>query len=188
MIARRRLPRYTQAVIRGGRTHHYFRKPGCPRAKLPGLPWSESFMRVYAACMAGEPLPEVSALETTARPDSVRSAVDGYLNSGDFARLAKRTQADRRSLLERFAKEHGTKSVSTFAKRHIELWVSAKSVKTPAAARKLLVAFRALMDYAVRLGLRGDDPTIGIKRPRIRSDGYRTWSASRSSRRGIRLG
>ena len=32
------------------------------------------------------------------------------------------------------------------------------------------------MQYAIAIGYREDDPTTGIKLPRLKSDGYHTWS------------
>src|SRR5215475_907982 len=47
-----RLPKYVQAwVDREGRAHHYLRRKGFPLARLPGLPWSPSFMAAYEKAM-----------------------------------------------------------------------------------------------------------------------------------------
>jgi integrase len=40
-------------VDRDGRAHCYFRRRGFPRVRLPGLPWSPSFMAAYEAALAG---------------------------------------------------------------------------------------------------------------------------------------
>jgi hypothetical protein len=50
----RKLPKYVQAWMdRDGRAHHYFRRRGYPRVRLPGLPWSPSFMAAYEAALEG---------------------------------------------------------------------------------------------------------------------------------------
>ena len=41
--------RFVQAFTALGKPYYYFRKPGCPRVKLPGLPGSEAFMAAYQA-------------------------------------------------------------------------------------------------------------------------------------------
>ena len=53
--------------------------------------------------------------------------------------------------------------------------VEAKADK-PGAALNFLVSLRALMRYAVTAGLRGDDPTIGVRAPKYRSNGFYTWT------------
>jgi hypothetical protein len=53
--------------------------------------------------------------------------------------------------------------------------IAAKS-STPGAAANFLVAIQALLRYAIAVGLRTDDPTIGIRRPKIRSAGIYTWT------------
>jgi site-specific recombinase XerD len=53
--------------------------------------------------------------------------------------------------------------------------VTAKG-KTPSAARNFLNTLRAMIAFAIDAGIRADDPTIGVKRPKIKTDGYRTWS------------
>src|SRR5262245_829721 len=45
----------------------------------------------------------------------------------------------------------------------------------PGAARNLLSALRVLMDLAITEGIRSDDPTAGIKRPKLSKDGWHTW-------------
>src|SRR2546423_842881 len=98
IMPRRRLPRYVQGFIRNGIAFHYLRRRGCPRVRLRGAPWSDAFMRAYAAALAGEPVSVDTPIATRFNPNSMHSAIAGYLGSGDFARLAPRTRADRRHL------------------------------------------------------------------------------------------
>jgi site-specific recombinase XerD len=57
---------------------------------------------------------------------------------------------------------------------HIQAMVDAKAA-TPSAARNLLNLIRALMVHAIDLKLREDNPAIGVKRPRIKGKGFRSW-------------
>lgn len=52
----------------------------------------------------------------------------------------------------------------------------ALSTRTPQMARHWLKALRRLLQFAVTEGFRADDPTQGIKRACIKSDGYHTWT------------
>ena len=38
------------------------------------------------------------------------------------------------------------------------------------------MAIRALMKYAVEIGLREDNPAIGVKLPNLKTDGYHSWT------------
>jgi site-specific recombinase XerD len=54
--------------------------------------------------------------------------------------------------------------------------VTAKGA-TPSAARNFLITLRAVIAFAIEAGIRADDdPTLGIKRPKIKTDGYHTWT------------
>jgi integrase len=46
----------------------------------------------------------------------------------------------------------------------------------PIVANNLLKTIRMLMGFAVDRQWRKDNPTIGLKRLRVRSEGFRTWS------------
>jgi integrase len=46
----------------------------------------------------------------------------------------------------------------------------------PFAARNWLKALRALLEFAVEQGFRTDNPTLGLKLPRVKSDGIHCWT------------
>jgi hypothetical protein len=46
----------------------------------------------------------------------------------------------------------------------------------PFAARNWLNALRALLHFAVDQGFRTDNPTLGLKLPRVKTDGIHTWT------------
>lgn len=98
-----------------------------------------------------------------------------YLNSVGFKNLAPETQRARRNILERFREEHGHKRVATLQREHVQKMVNSKS-GTPSAARNFLNTLRMLMALAVETGLRSDDPTFGVKRLKIKTAGFRTWT------------
>ena len=101
--------KYVQAWIdRDGRVHRYFRRPGYPRIRLPGLPGSATFMRAYEAALEG---PALWIGAKRSKPGSVNAAIAGYYTSLEFRSLAAGTQAMRRAILERFRAAHGDKPV-----------------------------------------------------------------------------
>jgi integrase len=156
---------------RHGKLRHYFRRPGFKRVPLPGLPGSGPFMMAYEAALADAPRIEVGA--DRAKPGTIATAIAGYFFSVGFASLAANTRRGRSNILERFRGEHGDKRIATLQGAHIERMIAAKP--TPATALHFLIAIRELMRFAVRTGLRADDPTSGIKRPRLKSAGFYTW-------------
>jgi len=105
----------------------------------------------------------------------VAALVAAYFASIAFNDLAKNTQQVRRNILERFRAEHGGKRVVMLQQQHIANMVAAKAA-TPSAARSFLNTMRALMQFAIEVHFRTDDPTQGVRRPRIKSDGFYTWS------------
>jgi hypothetical protein len=52
----------------------------------------------------------------------------------------------------------------------------AEKAATPTAANNFLKRLRQLMVFAIDIGLRADDPTIGVKPLPIRSSGHPVWS------------
>ena len=50
-----KLPKYVQAWFdkRDSRAYYYFRRRGFSLVRLPGLPWSPSFMAAYEAALSG---------------------------------------------------------------------------------------------------------------------------------------
>jgi hypothetical protein len=66
-------PKYVKAWVddRDGRAYYYFRRRGFPRVRLPGLPWSPSFMAAYEAAMSG---PRTAIGAGRIKPGSVAAA------------------------------------------------------------------------------------------------------------------
>jgi integrase len=170
----RRPPKFVHGFIdRHGKPRWYFRRAGFKQVRLPGLPWSPEFMSAYEAALSETPRLEIGARRT--KPGTVAAAVAGYFGSAIFANLAESTRRTRRQILERFRAEYGDKAIATLGKTHVERMVNAKAA-TPGAALNFLGALRALMRHAITVGLRADDPTVGIRGPKFKSAGFYTWT------------
>jgi integrase len=157
---------------RHGTMVHYFRKRGCKSVRLRGIPGSPEFMAAYAAAL-GDATPIVIGADR-AKPGTVAATVGLMLGSVAFADLADGTQRLRRNILERFREEHGDKRIATIEQKHMQAMVDAKA-STPSAACNFLLVVRSLMKYAIKAGIRADDPTLGVERVKIKSDGFPTW-------------
>jgi integrase len=170
----RRPPKYVQGFIdRHGKPRYYLRRPGHKQVRLPGLPWSPSFMTAYQAAMEDAPHIEIGASRT--KPGTVAAAVVSYFNSWAFRNLAAETRRTRKNILERFREQHGDKRLALLQPDHVKAMVAAKA-GTPQAANNFLKTVRALMQHCIVAGMRTDDPTHGIRGAKIKTDGYRTWT------------
>jgi hypothetical protein len=171
-MGRIKLPHVNSFRNRHGKLVHYFRKRGCKIVRLRGIPGSPEFMAAYAAAM-GDATPIVIGADR-AKAGTVAATVSLMLDSVAFANLANGTQRLRRGILERLREEHGTKRIATIEQKHVQAMVDAKAA-TPSAARNFLLVLRTLMQFAKKAGIRADDPTLGVERVKIKSEGFITW-------------
>ena len=106
-----KMPKYVQAwVDHEGRAHHYFRRRGFPRVRLPGLPWSPSFMAEYEKAMSGA---RTAIGAGRVKPGSVAAVVAEYLDSQQFfGSKSAGTQRMRRGILERFRSAYGDRPMA----------------------------------------------------------------------------
>src|SRR5262245_15766474 len=97
--------RYIQAWVDGdGRAHHYFRRAGFKRLRLPGLVGSDEFLAAYQAALGSAPEPIGAA---RSKFGSVSAAIASYYGSTSFKGLAASTQVVRKAVLEVLRREHG---------------------------------------------------------------------------------
>lgn len=171
----RKPPKYCQGFLdRHGTARWYFRRPGFPRLPLPGLPWSPEFMAAYEAATKGERTAEgAGAAKTVA--GSINALVASYYRSSAFLNLKPITQRTYRSTMEPFREQHGDKPVAQMKREHVKA-ILAKLASRPAVANNWLKSIKILMRHAVDSGMRPDDPTLGIRKLRTGSSGYRTWT------------
>jgi len=168
-----KLPKYVQAWVdkRDGRAYYYVRRRGHPRTRLPGLPWSPSFMAAYEAAMSG---PRTAIGAGRIKPGSVAAVVAEYLDSQKFfGSKSAGTQRMRRGILERFRAAYGDRPFALLPPEWIEALLDSKP---PHAARSWLVTLRSLCQFAVKRGYRRDDPTAATKQRAVKGDGFHCWT------------
>src|SRR5262245_53479748 len=133
-MPRNGLPKYCSWNIdRHGKRRVRFRL-GAVSRYLTGIPWSEDFMRQYAAALDGVQAGNIGSNRTI--PGSVDALVVSYYRSPDFRRLAAITQKSRRYTIEAFRKEHGDKPVKLLRREHIKDIIGSKA-DTPQAGNDL---------------------------------------------------
>jgi integrase len=167
--------RYVQAFVdrKTGAVFRYFRRPGYPRVRLPGLPGSLEFMTAYQAAL-DIPQHEIGVTKRS-KPGSVSAVIAGYYTWHEFRALGAGTQTARRLILERFRMADGDKPVGLLPQK----WITHKlSTMKPHAAHTWVATIRALMQFAVAQEFCKQDPTQGIKLPSVKTKGYYTWNES----------
>jgi len=168
-----KLPKYTRAWVdkRDSRAYYYFRRRGFPRVRLPGLPWSPSFMAAYEAAMNG---PRTAIGAGRIKPGSVAAAVTEYFDSQQFfTSKSAGTQRMRLGILERFRAAYGDRPFALLPPEWIEALLDSKP---PHAARSWLVTLRSLCEFWVKRRYLRTNPTADIKLASIDSDGFHCWT------------
>jgi hypothetical protein len=180
-MTRIRLTFVQSFIDRHGRVRHYFRRRGCKRIPLPGLPGSQEFMAFYQAALAGvtpEPV-EIGARRTI--PGTVNATIVGFYRSPGFMNLRPITQATYRGVLEAFRVNHGDKRIAMLERRHVRDLIAEKAGR-PGAQRNLLRMLKMLLNFAVEMEMRPDNPAAGIKLAHSKGDGFHTWSEDEIAR------
>ena len=101
--------------------------------------------------------------------------VDQYYRSPKFKSFDPLTQADKRSVLDRFCQTAGNLPYASFRKKDVEASQD-KRRDTPAAADKLVKYLRALFAWAIKKELATFNPTVGVEKIHD-SEGWHTWTA-----------
>jgi integrase len=160
---------------RHGKRRVRFRKGGFS-TYLTGIPWSEDFMRRYAAALDGVKAQTANIrAELRTKPGSINELCVAYYRSPAYLDLKASTKEGRRGIIENFRKLHGDKPVAKLQRQHVEQIIAEKHA-TPNAANNLLKVLRLLLSHAVDIGMIASSPALGIKRFKIRSDGHPPWS------------
>jgi integrase len=178
-----------------GKRRVRFRKGGFS-TYIGGTPWSEDFMRAYAAALDGVKEQAANIGASRIVTGTVNALVTAYLDpdpksSSPFKIGAAETQRTRRNILENFAMAHGDKPlfridnrgqrIMLLTREHVQRIVNEK-VTTPFAQRNFLNTLRAMFQWAMKEGRIPDDPTLGVKREKVKSTGYKTWSEEQIAR------
>src|SRR5712671_458446 len=100
--------------------------------------------------------------------------VDQYYKSELFRRFDRLTQADKRSVLNRYCETAGPLPYEALRKEDVEASRDKRSA-TPGAADKLVKYLRSLFNWAINKKLVKSNPTIGVAKIN-ESNGWHTWT------------
>lgn len=179
MKHRKQYPGASPYTDRHGRRRWRFRKGGFA-AELGTDYGSDDFQRRYEAALEGHRTRGLVGVERT-RPGSVSALVASYYRSPDFLGLSDSTKRTYRGVIERFRQEHGDKPLKLMQRRHVQN-ILAEKAETPAAANNLRKRLITLLDHAVSLDWRPDNPARATKPYRLDSGGHHTWDEGEIAR------
>ena len=170
------LPKHcTYQRDRDGNRRVRFRRRGVS-GYLTGIPWSEDFMRQYAALLERDQAQRAQVgVGLRSLPGSFSALCATYYSSPEFLGLKVSTQRVRRNMLEGFRAEHGHRSLKDLQRVHIQTIIGAKA-GTPEAGNNLLKVLRVVLNHGVEIGMIANNPSLGVKRYRNRSEGHHSWT------------
>jgi integrase len=144
---------------------------------LYGTPWSPEFMQQYAAALEGGKARREIVGEKRTVAGTINALIVSYYTSprSGFEELRALTQRDRRNMLERFRANYGDLPVKGLTRAVLDKIMDARA-NTPHAANNLLRVLRYLLDHAISEGMIVHNPTTGVKKYRVKSGGWHTWS------------
>jgi integrase len=151
-----------------------FRKAGFT-TYLTGTPWSEDFMRQYAAALDGVKAQASNIGAERTGPGSFNALCVSYYRSPEFRGLKASTQKVRKYIIEAFRNEHGNKPVRLLGRSHIKDIIGNKA-DTPQAANNLLKVLRVLLAYAVEMEMITSNPADDVKGYKASKEGFHAWS------------
>ncbi len=179
MKRRRQYPGATPYTDRHGRRRWRFRK-GAFSAELGTAYGSDDFRARYEAALAGERTRGLIGAERTI-PGSLAALIASFYASAEFLDLSPSTRRTYRSVIEELRERHGRKPVRQMLRRHVKE-LMAEKVATPGAANNRLKRLRQLLDHAVELEWRTDNPARGVKPLRTSGEGFHTWDEGEIAR------
>jgi integrase len=167
-MPRKTYPYTLKEIDQNGNIRWYFRIGKGKRTRLPGEWGSAAFAAAYRKCMAqgeAEPKPGRHTLQWL---------VDKYQESAAFKGLKPSTQDVRRNVLKSVCKTGGKMIASHIGRKEIAAGRDRRA-HTPFAAITYMKMMGYLFDWAVDAGHVKENPVIGVKKPKVSTDGFKPW-------------
>lgn len=173
-----RFPHAKQYRDRHGKMRWRYRCKGFT-AEL-GCEWGgEEFCRRYADAVNSQKSSPGAGANRTAPGSFNDLAVRFY--KLHLPTVADSTARDYRAVIEPLRVKHGHKRVAHMQRRHV-IEIKADLAETPMQANNTLKRLSQMMDLAVDLEWRTDNPVKGVKRFPTNPEGYHAWDEGEISR------
>jgi integrase len=160
---------YLDRYRSGGKLYYYVRRKGRPSVRLEGAPGTAEFMASYQAALEAEaPQRDRHAAGTFGR------LVSDFYRSVDFANLKPSSKRAYRIVLDPVSVKHGHRPAAKLPRSFATHMIEAIGENRPGMANLTQAVMRRLMAYAVRAGVRTDNPFAGMAQ--YKGGTHHTWS------------
>jgi integrase len=165
----RRLPKHVNRQrTRHGKVVFYFRRGHGKSTRLPDIT-DPGFEKAYAAALGGMALPP----PPKASPETLAWLIEAYKRSAQWAALAPSTRRMRDNILAHVIREAGHVPFQAIGKKHINEAIDRKPPHAGATFRKVM---SQLFAWAVSVEKVAVNPVAEARRPKIKSDGFHSWT------------
>lgn len=177
------LPPNVRAVKdRHGKTRYRFRRKGWKSAYITAEPGTPAFHRAYAEILSGGPAPILPVQSTVkVAPKSLDDLASRMRSGIKWQKKAARTRLVQGRIIDRFL-DRTDKKGRRYGERPVERvtvgWLDqilAGMSDTPAAANVLRKVLSSLLDYAIKLEWRSDNPAR-LTDSYEEGEGFHTWT------------
>lgn len=168
-----RLPPHVERFVSKGKTYLYFRRGKGPRTPLPSDPTSDEFSEAYAAALAGAPKPVKPVLPSEVA-GTIAALITDYMKHGSYRGLRETTKKGYISRLEVLRVQHGHRTVAGMTRAGVQTKILDPYADRPGAAHSILKMLRILISHAIARDWIKHDPTVGIRRPKLKE--VRSWT------------
>ncbi|MEM6624628.1 MAG: tyrosine-type recombinase/integrase [Pseudomonadota bacterium] len=135
---------------------------------------SEDFERRYQAALDRQKT-KGQVGSNRSEPGTLKALVASWKRTPQYLGWEDITRITYGRPAEEMCKKHGHKRVAHLQTRHVEALMADKAEKPTAANRRRKV-LGMLLDHAISLGWRTDNPARNAKPYKIKSTGYHTWT------------
>ena len=176
-------PNVAKIIDRHGKPRYRFRRKGWKSAYLKGDEGSAAFHQSYADILAAGPLP-VESVKSALKvaPRSLDDLYNRMKKTTKWAAKKDQTRYVQSGVLERFlnrtdakGRRYGERPVANVTVAWLENIFGAM-VATPAAANNLRKFLSGMLDYAVRMEWRSNNPARLTGTFKEGEDGFHTWT------------
>lgn len=169
---KREFPGVTAYFDRHRKRRYRFRRKGFS-TEIHGEYGSDEFRRNYERALSGFKSHEIGATATLR--GTINALVVSYYKSPEFLSLSDSTKATYRREIERLRNEHGHRLVAQMKRPHVVKLLEPLADR-PSARNNRLRMLRMLLNHAIEIGWRADNPTSAIRKMRTGSQGFHTWT------------
>lgn len=151
--------KYIKEYKSKGETYRYFRRKGCPSVLLPGNPGSREFNIAYESALTEKPVPT-----DRHNAGTLGKLIAEYYGSVEFSpsNIKPNTRKLYRTILDPISIKHGHRLVRDMGRENARKIIEDIGQTRPGMANVTRSVLRLLMEYAIRRGLRNDNPVAGI--------------------------